>query len=326
MYSEGREGSALEALRIGPRIALLRQERRVSRAALARAVGVTPGAVQGWESGKSPVKPVYWGPVARALGVTVQELTAEAHSPSPPPDAPPLASDRIAVRLVAELVTDLVALGVIAPAMLAEELRNVAAHLLESQAGGVPFDLVTQAEAARVVGVTRQALNLAVRSGRLNSYLIHEHSSRAPMVSLAEVRAVMGHHATREAAAPAGDSIADRAPEAIHPLKQHPEDTDTTPGGSTLPGDPTGPVPPPDGDIPDPPWLNEEAVRYDLIHYSAAASGEAFLDMPLSDQRALIEANMRALRERWRKWSPEQRAEAWAAYARERQEHPPRQG
>jgi DNA-binding XRE family transcriptional regulator len=52
----------------------------------------------------------------------------------------------------------------------------------------LPFDLVTQAEASRAVGVSRQAVNQWVRNGNVRSYAGSGTSSRyGPKVSLAEV-------------------------------------------------------------------------------------------------------------------------------------------
>ena len=311
----------------GERIRRLRQARGMSQAALAAKLGVSQNTVTAWELDKRPVRAVSVEPLARALGVDVSDLYANHPAQATTPSWPREAALQDALLQVIEHAMELaINAGVAAPEGVAARLSSMAAQIW-AHATPASSDVVPQTDAAKVLGVTRQAVHRLVAEGRVTGYPNPFRADRAPMVSLAEVRAVMGHHATREAAAPDGDSIADRAPEAIRPLNPHAEDADTTSGGSPLPVDPTGPVPPSDGEIADPPWLNEETVRYNLIHYSAAATGEAFLDMPISDQEALIEANMRALRETWRKWSPEQRAEAWAAFhARQRQEHPPKQG
>jgi len=182
---------ALQSLPIGPKIAAIRQERRVSRAALARAVGVTPGAVQGWESGKSPVKAIYWEPVARALGVTVQDLTDDTALPNPDPEARVMNTESIAIRAVAEVAKDMDALGAISSVVLAQELKHLAARLLVGQSSP-PIDLVTQSEAARILGVSRQAVNQWVASGKVQSYPNPDRPDRAPMVSLAEVQSFRG--------------------------------------------------------------------------------------------------------------------------------------
>jgi hypothetical protein len=232
---------------------------------------------------------------------------------------------KIVARANEDILHVLARTQAVAPREVAARLSDIL-EKLGAPPLAMPSDVMTQAGAAVTAGVSRQAVHRMVAEGRVKGYPNLDRADRAPMVSLAEVRAAIGARTHEKGAASEVDEAIGHGTPAAHPLKPHPANADTTSGGSTLPVDPTGPVPPPDGEIPDPPWLNEEAVRYDLIHYSAAASGEAFLDMPQSDQEALIEANMRALRETWRKWSPEQRAEAWAAYARERQEHPPRQG
>ncbi|GAA1948165.1 hypothetical protein GCM10009798_04160 [Nocardioides panacihumi] len=62
----------------------------------------------------------------------------------------------------------------------------------------LPYDLVTQAEASRAVGVSRQAVNQWVRNGTLRSYEGSGSSSRhGPRVSLAEV-AVAANRRSRD--------------------------------------------------------------------------------------------------------------------------------
>ncbi|MBM9464096.1 hypothetical protein JL108_11605 [Aeromicrobium sp. YIM 150415] len=64
----------------------------------------------------------------------------------------------------------------------AERLRT------DSTPGQLPIDLVTQAEASRAVGVSRQAVNQWVRNGIIGSYSPTEnHNRHGPKVSLAEV-------------------------------------------------------------------------------------------------------------------------------------------
>ncbi|MFV8054694.1 hypothetical protein [Mycobacterium sp. 48b] len=73
----------------------------------------------------------------------------------------------------------------------AERLRT------KSVADEIPSDLVSQAEASRAVGVSRQAVNQWVRSNVIRSYARNGSSRHGPQVSLAEV-AVAANRRSRE--------------------------------------------------------------------------------------------------------------------------------
>ncbi|WP_439030551.1 hypothetical protein [Gordonia terrae] len=73
----------------------------------------------------------------------------------------------------------------------AERLRN------RTTSVEPPTDLVTQAEAARMIGVSRQAVNQWVRKGTLRTYESVASGRSAPEVSLAEV-AIAANRRTRE--------------------------------------------------------------------------------------------------------------------------------
>jgi hypothetical protein len=89
--------------------------------------------------------------------------------------------------------------GAVPVAELVRALERAAERLrTRSVAEEEPFDLITQAEASRSVGVSRQAVNQWVRNGVVRSYPGTGTSSRyGPMVSLAEV-AIAANRRTRD--------------------------------------------------------------------------------------------------------------------------------
>ena len=89
--------------------------------------------------------------------------------------------------------------GAVPVAELVRALERAAERLrTRSSTSELPSDLVTQSEAARVVGVSRQAVNQWVRKGTLHAYATNSAKSRyAPEVSLAEV-AIAANRRTRE--------------------------------------------------------------------------------------------------------------------------------
>lgn len=79
--------------------------------------------------------------------------------------------------------------GAVPVAELVRALERAAERLrTRSDSTEVPLDLVTQSEASRTVGVSRQAVNQWVRKGTLRTYVSADGSGRqAPQVSLSEV-------------------------------------------------------------------------------------------------------------------------------------------
>ena len=226
----------------GARIRKARIARGMSQAALGGKVGVTQSAVKAWEHGRA-VRDIYLEPLAGALGVSVSDLAPDHQGAGAPSESPREAVLQSAlVHILEHNLQAMAEAGITLPEDVAVRLAALVARVWIP--GALPVDLMSQAQAAEAVSVSRQAVHRLVAEGRVTGYPNLDRADRAPMVSLAEVRAVMGHHATREAAAPEGDSIADRAPEAIRPLNAHAEDADTTSRGSTLPVDPAGPAPP----------------------------------------------------------------------------------
>lgn len=75
---------------LGDRIRTARQAARLSQTALADAVGATQQQVSHWESGRKEPSLYYAARLARALGVTLDELAGvETSHPSMDREAPP---------------------------------------------------------------------------------------------------------------------------------------------------------------------------------------------------------------------------------------------
>ena len=175
---------------IGPRIRHYRQSRGLSQAALATRVGVSHATVGGWERGTHPVRDLYLDPLARALGVTVADLRPDGTTEGPDVEGGPGLATQAVLDILEHVLQAAVAAGVVVPTDAVIRLSALASQLWGPAipSGG---DLVTQVEASRVLSVSRQAVHLAVQSGRVKGYPNPERPDRAPMVSLGEVRSVL---------------------------------------------------------------------------------------------------------------------------------------
>ncbi len=309
---------------IGTRIRVLRVAKGLTQAALAARVGVDSRTIRGWELGGRPVRDVYLQPLAQALHVRVSELSPAHPSgidSDPREDETPIALlDAVAdiLAIIARANEDvrkvLTRTQVAVPGDVAARLSEIMREL------GVPplvsSDVVTQTSAALTLGVSRQAVHQKVAEGRVRGYPNLERPDRAPMVSLAEVRNAMRHHA--EKAASDGDAFADRATEQIRPLNPQPENADTTPGGSPLPEQRTPAEPASDEGLPDPPWLSDEYVRTAFRESSAAATGVPFEELGQEEQDELIRLHTELTREIWREKTAEERAEMIARWQKRR--------
>ena len=229
---------------LGMRIRAYRERLGLSQAALAGRIGVTQATVAAWELGRRHVRRVYIDALTRVLDIPASEIAREHPATASGPPLLDSIRTAIAVSAVKGLARGLLLEGGLSATEVAEILATTAGEIAPSFTSERPEDLVPQAEAARVLGISRQAVHQRVAEGRVKGYPNPERPDRAPMVSLGEVRAVMGHHATGVGAALDEDAAADRAPQTTHPLNPHAEDADTTSGGSTLPVDPAGPAPP----------------------------------------------------------------------------------
>ena len=301
---------------LGRRIRAYRERLGLSQAALARRIGVTQATVAAWELGRRPVRHVYIDALARVLDFPASEIAQE---PPATASGPPLLDSirtAIAVSAVKGLARGLLLEGGLSATEVANILSTTAVEIGPSFTSERPEDLVTQAEAARIAGVSRQAINEWLVRGGIGKYPNPSRADRAPMVSLAEIRAVMGHRA--EGATSDGDATADRAPEAIRPLNPEPSDADTTPGGSPLPERRTPAEPASDEGLPDPPWLSDKYVRETFRESSAAAIGVAFDALGQEEQDELVRIQTAVIREVWREKTAEERAEMIARWQKRR--------
>ena len=300
---------------IGPRLRSLRTKAGMSQAALAARIGVAPLTLRRWELGAHPVRDIYLGPLAEALGVNVSDLDATRPEDQTSRKTVEGSARGFVAGALRHIATQAVAEGFVQAPVVVGILNELAAGI-RLGAGPQPSDIVTQADAAKSVGVSRQAIHRLVTEGRVTGYPNPSRVDRAPMVSLAEVRGEMGHHA--EKAASDGEATADRAPEAIHPLNPQPANADTTPGGSPLPEPRTPAEPASNEGLPDPPWLSDEYVRETFRESSAAATGMLFDDLGEEEQEELIRIQTERIREVWRKKTAEERAEMIASWQKER--------
>src|SRR5215211_2194416 len=94
-------------------------------------------------------------------------------------------------RALEELALALGRAGAVPRGELVRALERAAERLRARGSEGatdVATDLVPQAEAARAIGVSRQAVNQWVRKGAVRSYITEDtNGRRAPLVSLAEI-------------------------------------------------------------------------------------------------------------------------------------------
>ena len=89
---------------------------------------------------------------------------------------------------IEQLALALGAAGAVPRGELIRALERAAERLrARPDQAGLPSDLVAQAQAARVIGVSRQAVNQWVRKGQVRSFDDQDGTRRGPLVSLAEV-------------------------------------------------------------------------------------------------------------------------------------------
>ncbi len=315
-------GDARES--VGDRIRIVRIQRGLSRASLASLVGVSEGTIQGWENGTRRVRDVYLGPLARALSTTVSKLSPASkesiiHGTVPMRNVHEALGSALStsVELLEDILIAMSAVDRSVPPTVAVRLKAIADRATDVPSPPAP-DLMTQADAAKSVGVSRQAVHRLVAEGRVKGYPNPERPDHAPMVALSEVRGVMEHHANAEKASPDGDATADRAPEESRPLNPQPADADTTPGGSPLPEQRTPAGPADDEGWPDPPWLSDEYVRTVFRESSAAPTGVPFEELGQEEQDELIRLHTELTREIWREKTAEERAEMIARWQKRR--------
>ena len=285
---------------VGERIRTYRMARGFSQAFLAGLVGVTGATLSRWETGHIQLRVPNLEVLARALGVTPEDLV-----PAPGTgDAATVSSRREAREIEVAVASGASDAAGVARAR-AEDTRAMDAALPNT----VPTDLMAQADVARVLRISRQAVNSAVQGLRLKGYPNPKYPHRGPLVSLAEVRMVLRRSTDKPAAAAEGQNRVD-------PLKQARANDDATGEEMLLPSDAT---PPGDGDgedILDPPWLTDSYVLETARKSSAAFTGKSFDEIGATERRIVLEALLGAMRKTWREKSPEERAERVADWRR----------
>lgn len=312
----GRVSDRVES--IGDRILRLREAKGLSQSDLAKLVGVSQAAVSVWELNGRPVREVYLEPLARALGVSLSDLSPE-HTAAPVPANSPreAALQEAVLRAVEDILTVAADANVVAPEKVAHRLsalgRRIWGHPTPTP---VPADIMTQAEAAAALGVSRQAVHRLVAEDRVKAYANAARPDRAPLVSLREVRALVrrGHETEATEAAESGPPYSPSPTTGEESaLNVLPIDDDTTPGVSPLSQEPTSPA---DEVASDPPWFADQYLLEELRTSSAAASGRHFSDRPKWERELLLREHREALREEWRRMGPEERAERLADWRR----------
>jgi hypothetical protein len=76
-----------------------------------------------------------------------------------------------------------------------------------------------------------------------------------------------------------------------------------------VPPDPTTPPEQPGESLADPPWFADEFLIEELETTSVAFTGQQFRDRPKRERELLVREHREALREAWRRMTPERRAE-----------------
>ena len=296
---------------IGARIRTHRARKGLTQAALAAQVGVSAPTIRHWERGNA-VRDIYLEPLARALGVSVSELAPD-HPASPQAETGPREAvlQEGLLHVLEQGMRVAADANVVAREDVARRLAALATRIW-GQPAAAPADIMTQAEAASTLGVSRQAVHRLVAEGRVKGYPNPERPDRAPMVSLAEVRALIR---SRPASAAAEPVAADAAPQPSHPsgeaamLNSDTQDDDTQAGVIPVSPDPTTP-PEASGEVPaDPPWFADQFVIEDLETSSAAFTGQQFRDRPKWEREVLVREHREAQRTGWRRLTPERRAE-----------------
>lgn len=203
----------------GGKLRALRRACRLTQQQVATAVGVSLPTIQRWEAGTTAPKYTQAHALAQVLRVPVGELLPELLS-ADECNVPRLAEEtRERTRQqgvldgVAELVRRIVKAEVVPAAVMTKYLFDLAARIstIPPNLTAAAIDVITQAEAARVVGVSRQAVHRLVAEGRVKGYPNPERPDRAPMVSLAEVRSVVKPRGQSETGPTAGDGDEERS-------------------------------------------------------------------------------------------------------------------
>ncbi len=197
----------MDGASIGERIRLTREEKGLSQAALAAKLGVTGGAIWGWETGRHAIREVYLAPLAEALGVPISTL-APGH---PEPDAAAPAPTTGLGEALLQTLEAAIDINVLSPGEVIARVRNRVTRA-SSEGYPAPTDLITQAEAAATLGVSRQAVHRLVAEGRVKGYPNPDRPDRAPMVSLAAVRTLVRSRPEPEPVKTGGAATADRPP------------------------------------------------------------------------------------------------------------------
>jgi len=193
MCSKGREQVPEESKpTVGTLIRTRRLEKHLSQGALAAQVGVSQGTVKEWEAGRRTIRRVYVEPLARALDLPQHVLDAGVEQ-TPSGAAVDLGAKSSPREVYFGAMRELTHSAINVHAATREEvLQHLADLTMEVRYSktSLPHDLTTQSEAARLVGITHQAVNTWVAQGRLKSYPNPDRPDRAPMVSLAEVQSL----------------------------------------------------------------------------------------------------------------------------------------
>ena len=190
---------------VGARIRHLRQTRGLSEVALARRLGVGPATVGAWERNDRPVRDVYLEPLARALGVSISDLSPEHPTARLLDGAPREESwQESFLQALVQILTVAAAANVVASGDTARRLSALGARIW-GEPPSPPADILPQTDAAATLGVSRQAVHRLVAEGRVKGYPNPERPDRAPMVSLAEVRSVVKPRGQSETGSAAGD-------------------------------------------------------------------------------------------------------------------------